>query len=113
MQIFELISISNPTPLNELKDEQIAELQKALSILGYPIGVIDGLLGSKTRNAWSEFKTDIFSGNPELIGQELIKFLQSILNKIESRSGKDFTTKIGTIKAIKEECHAQNIRLNT
>jgi len=113
MKIAKLLSITSPTPLSQLDDEQIAELQKALSIFGYPVGEIDGLLGPKTRNAWSEFKTDVYLGNPDLIGKESIAELQKKLSGADERPAKDFTTKEGTIAAIKEECLAQEIGLNT
>ena len=72
MKIIELLSITEPTPLSELNDKQMAELQKALNIFGYPVGEADGLLGPKTRSGWAEFKTDVFIGNPGLIGKESI-----------------------------------------
>lgn len=113
MKITTLLSITSPTPLSELDDEQIAELQKALSIFGYPVGEIDGLFGPKTKNAWSEFKTDVYIGNPDLIGKESIAELQKKLSGVDGERAKDFTTKEGTIEAIKEECLAQEIGLNT
>lgn len=113
MKIAKLLSIATPTPLSELGDEQIAELQKALSIFGYPVGEIDGLVGPKTRNAWSEFKTDVFLGNPDLIGKESIQELQKRLPGANSKQTRDFTTKEGTIAAIKQECITQEIGLNT
>ncbi len=113
MKLAELLSISSPTPINELTDEQIKELQKALSLLGYPVGEIDGLIGPKTHNAWAEFKTDVFFGNPGLIGTESIETLQANLDDIGEGKIHDFSTKSGTIEAIKWECRAQGIGLNT
>jgi peptidoglycan hydrolase-like protein with peptidoglycan-binding domain len=113
MKLAELLSISTPTPISELTEEQIKELQKALSSLGYPVGEIDGLIGPKTRNAWAEFKTDVFFGNPGLIGKESIETLQAQLDDIGAGKIHDFSTKNGTIEAIKWECRAQGIGLNT
>jgi predicted chitinase len=112
MKTVELLSISGPTPISELTEEQLKELQKALSLLGYPLGEIDGLIGPKTRNAWSEFKTDIFLGNPGLIGKESIETLQGKLDDIGEDKIHDFSNISGTIEAIKSECRAQGIVLN-
>lgn len=113
MNLTKLASISQPTPIDDLSEEQLAELQTALSRLGYPVGDIDGLIGPKTRNAWAEFKTDVFEGNPVLIGAESIATLRSLLDGIGNTSADDFSTEEGTINAIKRECHAQDIALNT
>ena len=113
MKLAELLSISGPTPISELTDEQLKELQRALSLLGYPVGDIDGLIGPKTRNAWSEFKTDVFPGNAALIGKESIETLQGKLDAIGEGKIHNFSSKDGMIKAIKWECRAQGIGLNT
>ena len=113
MQLRQLITITSPQPIDTLVAEQLRELQTALSQLGYPIGEIDGLIGPKTRNAWAEFKTDIFQGNPDLIGPESIKTLQEKLSEIGEGRNHDFSTKQGTIEAIKWECKTQGIGLNT
>ena len=114
MKFVELLKITSPKPLNELSEDQLKEVQKALTGLGYPVGAIDGLIGPKTRTAWAEFKTDIFEGNPEFIGPDAIEQLQGML-KTDTSSGKvhDFSTKQGTIDAIRWECQAQGIGLNT
>lgn len=113
MKLVQLVTINQPKPINDLTQEQIAELQNALSRIGYPVGDIDGLIGPKTRNAWGEFKTDILAGNPVLIGPESIAALQNKLDGIGVGRAHDFSTKEGTIDAIKSECKAQDIGLNT
>lgn len=114
MKFVELLKVTTPKPLSELNEAQLKEVQKALSELGYPVGAIDGLIGPKTRTAWAEFKTDIFEGNPGFIGPDSIEQLQGML-KTDTSSGKihDFTTKQGTIDAIRWECQAQGIGLKT
>ena len=112
MKLAELLSISGPIPISELTDEQLKELQRALNLLGYPVGDIDGLIGPKTRNAWSEFKTDEFPGNPALIGKESTETLQGKLDTIGEGEIHDFSCKEGTIEAIKLECQARGIGLN-
>ena len=116
MELTKLITIAEADevkPIADLTEEQLKELQTALSILGYPVGDIDGLYGSKTRNAWAEFKTDVFQGNPELIGKGSIETLQEKLKDLGSDKIHDFSTKQGTIDAIKWECKAQGIGLKT
>jgi hypothetical protein len=113
MKLIKLATITEPTPVNQLTEEQIRELQTALSLLGYSLGEIDGLIGPKTRTAWAEFKTDVFRGNPNLIGSDSISTLQKKLDDIGESRVHDFSTKEGTINAIKWECKAQDIGLNT
>lgn len=111
MQLKALNEIKGPLPLNELTEKQLKELQSALNLLGYPVGDVDGLIGPKTRTAWSEFKYDVFQGNPALIGTGSIQKLQEILNSITDKSKHDFSTVSGTIYAIKSECLAQGLTL--
>jgi hypothetical protein len=113
MKLVHLISINEPMPISELTEEQLKELQTALSRLGYPVRTIDGLIGPRTRNAWAEFKTDVFQGNPDLIGPGSITALQEKLEQIGEGKIHDFSTKEGTIEAIKWECKAQGIGLKT
>ena len=118
MKLVQLISIDVPKPITELTEAQIKELQTALSRLGYPMGEgdnngIDGLFGPRTRNAWAEFKTDVFQGNPDLIGLDSVKTLQKKVDKTGDGVIHDVSNKEGTIKAIKWECKAKGIGLNT
>lgn len=108
-----LRNIKAPKPLASLNKDYLKELQTALHRLGFPIGKIDGLIGPKTRTAWSEFKTDIYQGNPELIGPGSIEVLQQKLDKIGNGKIHDFSTVEKTIEAIKWECDAQGIGLKT
>jgi len=114
MKFVELLKITAPKPLNALKENELKEVQTALSELGYSVGEIDGLIGPKTRTAWAEFKTDVFEGNPEFIGPEAVERLSEML-KTDTSAGKihDFSTKQGTIDAIRWECQAQGIGLKT
>lgn len=112
MKFVQLKTIVNPTPISQLTADQIKELQTALSRLGYSLGSIDGLIGPKTRTAWAEFKTDVFEGNPALIGPGSISALQKKLDDLGG-GNHNFSTKEGTIEAIKWECRAQGIGLNT
>ncbi len=113
MKVQELLSLSGAVFLRELSDVQVMELQRALSLLGYPLGKIDGLIGPKTRNAWAEFVADTKQEKPYLIGQESVAVLQSKLAELEESSENDFSDENGTIEAIKRQCRALDIGLNT
>lgn len=113
MKLTQLAALTEPIPLSELTKDQLKELQMALNRLGYPVGDIDGLIGPKTRTAWAEFKTDVFEGNPTMIGPSAIVILQQKLDDVGEGKIHDFSTKEGTIEAIKWECMAQGIGLNT
>ena len=80
-------------------------------MLGYPVGDIDGLIGPRTRNAWAEYKSDIFPGNPQLIGAESIDRLRQDLLKLAAWETANFGSKQGTIDAIKGMCQAMGIGL--
>ncbi len=113
MKLTQLLSVSDPIPLSQLSQDQLTELQVGLSLIGYPVGDIDGLIGPKTRNAWAEYKTDVVPGNPELIGSESISYLGEKLIELTENTIHDFATKAGTIDAIKWECRVQGIGLDT
>lgn len=111
MQLILLRTIFGPMPLDQLTNDQVKELQVALSHLGYPVGLIDGLIGPRTRTAWAEFKTDIVEGNPDMVGQLAVSALETKVDRSESNH--DFSTKRGTMAAIIDECRRQDIRLKT
>lgn len=113
MNFTNLDLIKDPEHIDNLSEEQLKELQTALNILGYPAGKVDGLIGPKTRNAWAEFKTDIFTGNPDLIGKGSIASLKELVTSIEKKKARKFSTTQQAIKSIKDECIAQNLSLST
>lgn len=108
------ISKDKPTPLEELNEAQITELQTVLVKLGYPAGDIDGDYGHNTRNAWAEFMDDANIDNEiESISSNSLNTLQQMLNDLNSNQDYDFSTPAGTIEAIKKECIRQGIGLKT
>ena len=107
MTLPDLSSIADAAPLEALTGAQLGQLQLALSILGYPLGSIDGQLGPKTRNAWAEFKTDTQQGRPDLVGHSSIQLLEERVKSVlpaTAPSGEDQTT-----AAIRQECVALGI----
>lgn len=116
MKLIELLSVPDALPIDQLSENQLKELQRALGLLGYPVGEIDGLIGARTRTAWTEFKTDVFQGNPSLIGKGSVQALQEKLDTLSTQLNgtlTDDSTKEEVISAIKKECKAQGIGLNS
>jgi predicted chitinase len=109
VQLVELLKISGATPIASLPQPQLKELQAALGALGYPAGTPDGRFGPNTQNAWAAFKTATGAAQPDMIGPDSVKNLSA---KLKSGGG-DFSTKAGTIAAIKAECARQGIGLKT
>jgi predicted chitinase len=116
MKLIELLSVPDAQPIEQLTENQLKELQRALSLLGYPVGDIDGLIGVRTSTAWTEFKTDVFQGNPTLIGKGSVQALQEKLDALSTQltgTLTDDSTKEDVIISIKKECKAQGIGLNS
>jgi peptidoglycan hydrolase-like protein with peptidoglycan-binding domain len=113
MQLPHLATVTAPIPLTNLTTDQVTELQTALAVDSYPVGTIDGVVGPRTKSVWAEFKTDVYEGNPDLIGPGSVQTLQAKLKNLPNDgSGYDFTTKAGTIDAIKRECVNQNLTMS-
>jgi len=115
MKLAKLASIrpDRSIPIKDLSAPRLTELQTALTMLGYPIGDIDGLYGPKTRSAWGEAVTDFKLGSSESIKAPDVAKLQKALDKVKPAGALDFSTKEGTIEAIKSECSRQGIGLKT
>lgn len=106
------ISKDELTPISTLNAAQLAELQTALILLGYPVGDIDGKYGLITRNAWAEFIADTDQQNdPDSIDTKSLNKLQQMLDNAKPDPAHNFTSEQGTIDAIKSECIRQGIGL--
>ena len=112
MQLQELTAITDAMPLTALSMAQMKELQTSLTKEGYHVGPIDSLLGLSTRTAWADFKRDMGQTMADLIGPSSVALIQSRLNAI-AQPQHDFTSVAGTMAAIRSECVAQGIGLNT
>ena len=68
-------------PLDEplLSKEDILSIQETLNILGYDVGVTDGVLGPKTREAARKFQSDIGMVADGYVGYELLQKFQWVL----------------------------------
>lgn len=86
--------------LAELKLLQIADLQKLLSMLAYPVGHIDGILGEKTYKAFADFKKNNYLSYPELIGISTVNLLIRQAYLYDAK----FNTKKEVKESIKNAC---------
>jgi hypothetical protein len=111
MKLSKLTDFTEPRPLDHLSAEQLKQLQAALSLLGYQVGAIDGLIGPKTRNAWGEFQADMRLGDPGRVDPDAINMLQKKLDARGEEDAQDFSTRDGVIQAIAGECRVQAIGL--
>ena len=82
MELKELLNIEQPVSLNSLPVDQMKDLQRALANLGYPVGEIDGLVGPRTRSAWSEFQNDVSKRDPTQVDTASVMALQQQLAKL-------------------------------
>lgn len=113
LETLKVIPQGGSKPIKELEKPQLAELQTALNILGYPAGKVDGLFGPNTRNAWAEFVEDTGEGDPTAVNGDWVAKLQKALDEATTAPAHDFSTKAGTMKAIRSECLRQGIGLKT
>ena len=70
-----------------LDGNEVAELQGALTQLGFNPGPIDGIMGELTRQATSEAKTTV--GLAEASDRRLLETLRAALEALSSASGSD------------------------
>ncbi len=69
--------------LDELGARALADVQRGLAALCYPVRTVDGLFGPRTRNAWAEFVLDCREGDSEHLSE-------AALDQFKSRTGRVF-----------------------
>lgn len=77
LDIKALDSIEDRTPLIDLPKTRMTALQRGLAICGYPVGVVDGLFGPKTRNSFAELVEDNGFGDPALVSEQAADHLKA------------------------------------
>ena len=99
--------------LSVLSDSELKEIQSALNKLGFDSGMVDGLFGPRTLDAWADFKESISQDDPEFIEQIGPSSYNALVKAASEQKGKvhDFKTKQGTITAIRDECDRQGLTL--
>lgn len=107
----QLDKITDTHYLRELKLDVLKDVQRALSVLGYPAGEIDGLIGPRTRNAWAEFKSDYQSTGPEkLIDPQSAEVLKKAALAALDMSQCQFDSAETTQKAIQLYCEKMGLK---
>lgn len=84
----ELSKIKQPTELVALSPAQLKELQRALNVLDYDAGPVDGILGQLTEKAFYDYKKDRHWGYLSIIGPGTINKLKEELQGLENINGR-------------------------
>jgi hypothetical protein len=108
-----LDSIEPDTHLENLSKKNLRDVQRALAFLTYPVGVIDGLYGPKSRNAFAEFKADIGEGNPAVVSANAIEALKQRTSDLDNILSVSVSNTSQTKTAIADTCKAMGIGLKT
>lgn len=80
-----------PVEITKLTSAEILSLQTVLKSLNYPVGELDGLVGSKTLQAFSDFKKDHYLAMATVLGDTTVKALNLALKR--SLDKKEFEPK--------------------
>jgi predicted chitinase len=109
------MAITTAIALSELSQEDLKDIQTRLNRLGFDAGNVDGLIGPRTLDAWADFKEEFQLDDPNFI-EQIGPSSYDLLKKTSTEAqGKihDFTTKLGTIAAIRYECNRQGLTLKS
>ena len=109
----ELDTIEPGTALESLRRAQLTDLQRGLALICYPVSVIDGAYGPRTRNAWAEFKEDIGEGNPGTVSANSVEVLKDKVRALDSLISVSLENTDQVKDAIGEVCKAMGIGLKT
>lgn len=78
-----LSQIVAPLEISELPEDLVIEIQECLKVGRY-LQDVDGIVGSQTKLAFSQFKKDVWLENPELLGTSTAKALLELRQKREN-----------------------------
>jgi predicted chitinase len=109
------MAITTAIALSELSQDDLKDIQYRLNRVGFDAGAIDGLFGPKTLDAWADFKEANHIDDPaflEQIGPSSYGLLKKLSDE-EKDKIHDFSTKAGTIAAIRYECDRQGLKLRS
>ena len=85
--------VDDPTSIDRILEDlpldgnEVAELQGALTQLGYSPGPVDGIMGELTRQAIDEAKADL--GLVEASNRRLLETLETAVESLSSSSDSD------------------------
>lgn len=106
-----IFPVKEAVGLDRLTQSDLLQLQKWLLAAKFSPGPLDGQLGPRTLEAWASFKESVNLHDPdqiELIGPSSYGALL-IATSNNSKRIHDFTTKAGTIDAIRWECNQHGL----
>lgn len=101
--------------LKSLPPADLLAVQKLLLQAGFPPGPIDGDYGPRTIEAWASFKESIHQDDPDYLDQIGKASYGALVAAAKARKGRthDFSTKAGTIEAIRWECNQHGLILRS
>ena len=101
--------------LSRLSQPDLLKLQQLLLQAGFPPGDLDGIYGPNTLAAWAAFKKSVHLDVAQLIDKIGQGSYSKLVEKAQENKGRihDFSTKAGTIDAIRWECNQHGLKLRT
>jgi hypothetical protein len=106
-----LTSIAAGSRLDSLSEQGLANVQRALSWLTYPIKTVDGKYGPNTRSAFGEFLADINERAGEKLTRAARDTLIDTVGAVRQQLFQDVSTPEATRKAIARVCRALSLPL--
>ena len=103
--------MSNGKPLSALAPAEIRDLQTKLKALDYYDGMVDGVMGKNTANAWADFKTDHWLGDTDKVGPASLDLLADEAAKKPVVNWKDFNSKVSKYFTVGEVALMQGDRI--
>jgi hypothetical protein len=101
--------------LSRLDQPDLLKLQQLLLQAGFDPGPLDGDYGEKTQKAWAAFKKSVHLDVAQLIDKIGQGSYSKLIEKAQQNKGRihNFSTKQGTIEAIRYECNQHGLTLRT
>ncbi len=106
-----LTSIAAGSRLDTLSEDDLANVQRALAWLTYPIKTVDGKYGPNTRSAFGEFLADIKEQPGEKLTRAARDTLIDTVSAVREQLFQDVSTPEATRKAIAKVCRALSLPL--
>lgn len=98
--------------IEEIGRDGVIEMQRGLRMLGYGVGEIDGIVGSRTREMWREFKEQEGQGSYGLIGGGSVGILEERVRGVMGigDGGVDYSNREEVVKRIVRGCDEIGLR---
>ena len=108
----DLEQVQTGAVLSALPQDQLANLQRALAWLAYPISLVDGLYGPNTRSAFGEFQSAIGEADPSVVSRTSIAELINAVRETRRIIAQSVETVDQTKSAIAELCRHMGLTLD-